>query len=132
MLKKSIYFAAIITMLFSSALIVSAQETPSNKKDNHSMKQNDEMNKCMDNIASDRQMKGMMMDKMMDQSEKDSSSMMQMCKKMMNNPEMHKMMMKMMQEESGMMDGKMMNHGMMKPDSLKTMNKSDQELHHKK
>ena len=74
----------------------------------------------MDKIASDEHMRGMMMQKMMDQTKDDSSGMMQMCKIMIDNPGIHSMMMKMMHGEGGMMQ-----------DSTKTMNKSEHESHHK-
>jgi len=131
MLKKSILIAAVIMLVFSSGLIVSAQEKPAEMKGDHTLMKNDDMKKCMDKIASDEHMRGTMMQKMMDQTKEDSSSMMQMCKKMMNNPKMHKMMMKMMGGESGVMDGKMMNHEI-KMDSTKTISKPEHETHHKK
>ncbi|MBU2444181.1 MAG: hypothetical protein KJ666_01225 [Bacteroidetes bacterium] len=132
MLKKSFFIAAVITLMLSSVLFVRAQEKSSEKKDKQTQAQSEDMQKCMDKIASDSHMRGMMMQKMMDHTKVDSTGMMQMCKMMMDNPEMHKMMMKMMQGEGGMMDGKKMNHDMMKSDSTKTMNKSEHDSHHKK
>ncbi len=111
-------------MIMSS---VNAQEKPVEKRANKMMTQDEDIRKCMERIASDGNMRGMMMQKMMDHTKSDSSGMMQMCKMMMDNPEMHKMMMKMMHSE-GMMDHNMR----MKDDSTKAMDKSEHESHHQK
>ncbi|HCY74736.1 MAG TPA: hypothetical protein DHV28_02355 [Ignavibacteriales bacterium] len=93
------------------------------------MMQDEDMQKCMDKIAAESTMRMQMMNKMTDQCKGDKEGVMQMCKTMMNNPEMHKTMMKMMNDKGMMKDG-MMNNDMME-DSTKTMNKSDHESHHK-
>ena len=131
--RKYLLFTAILTALFFAVvLIANAQEKPSEKKDKQIpiAGQHEDMKKCMATIAADSTMRMQMMSKMMDHTKSDSSGMMQMCKMMMDNPEMHKMMMKMMQGK-GMMEGGMMKHDMMR-DSTKTMNKSDHKSHHQK
>lgn len=121
--KKNTMFLIILSFLFNLTAFTYAQEKPTEKKEHKMMMQQDDMQKCMDKIASDKQMRGMMMQKMMDHAKNDSTGMMQMCKMMMDNPEMHKMMMKMMQGEA------MMKQDMM-GDSTKTKNKPDHESHH--
>ena len=69
------------------------------------VKQYDDMQKCMDKIAADSTMRMQMMVKMMDQCKGNKEGMMQMCKTMMDNPEMHKTMMKMMEDKGMMKDG---------------------------
>lgn len=56
---------------------------------------------CMDQIAADSTSRGQMLSKMMDSMKGDSTGMMQMAKKFIENPEMHRIVMKMM-ERSGM------------------------------
>lgn len=68
------------------------------------------VNMMMDRIASNSQMRMMMMQKMMHHAKADSTGMMQMCKTMADDKEMHAMMMKMMGH------GTMTNGGMMKHD----------------
>lgn len=135
----------IMGLMFISINTLIAQEKPVEKETEHSMMQDKDMHKCMDKIASDEHMRSDMMGKMMKETDGDSSGMMQMCKMMMDNPDMMKMMMKMMHGEGGMMEGNMMNHGMMKSDSTgssmmkdntmkmdstKTMKKSEHKKHH--
>ncbi len=135
MLKKNLITLFVFGLLFAFVPIINAQEKPTEKKDNQMMMQNDDMQKCMDKIASDSTMRMQMMDKMMTHTKDDNEGMMQMCKSMMDNPEMHKMMMEMMHNE-GMMEGGMMNHKMMDKkmtnDSTNTMDKSEHETHHPK
>ncbi|MBU2447554.1 MAG: hypothetical protein KJ666_18540 [Bacteroidetes bacterium] len=112
MLKKSFTLILILGFVFSSVLIIKAQEKSSEKKDKQTQAQSEDMQKCMDKIASDNHMREMMMQKMMDHTKGNKEGMMQMCKKMMDNPDMHKMMME-------MIGGKMMEHeGMMKHDMM--------------
>lgn len=128
MLKKNMIAVFILGFLFTFATSINAQEKPIEKKESKMMMQDGDMQQCMNKIAADSTMRMQMMSKMMDQSKGDSDGMMQMCKTMMDNPEMHKMMMKMMNDKGMMKDG-MMKHDMMS-DSTKTMNKSDHESHH--
>lgn len=132
MSTKRISFAVTTIMIMLFSIVLYAQEKPADKKSNHMMMQDKNMQECMDKIASDEHMRSMMMQKMMEHVKSDSTSMMQMCKMMMDNPEMHKMMMKMMHGDKGMMDDKMMKHDMMKSDSTKAMKESEHEKHHKK
>ena len=124
MLKKNLIAVFVLALLFAFVPFINAQEKSTEKKESKMM-QDEDMQKCMDKIAFDEHMRGMMMQKMMDHTISDSSGMMQMCKMMMDNHEMHKMMMKMMHGEG------MMKHDMMK-DSSKTMDKSEHESHHQK
>lgn len=145
MFKKNLIVVFVLGLLFIFVPNMNAQEKSTEKKENKTMMQDENMQKYMDKIASDGQMRGMMMSKMMEHMKADSSGMMQMCQMMMDNPGMHKMMMKMMM--GNMMNGDMMNGDMMKDhkmmkdcdmmkdgkmmnDSTKTMNKSEHEKHH--
>jgi hypothetical protein len=119
MLKKNFLIITLLTVFLAAGTITNAQENPTEKKDTKMVKQYDDMQKCMDKIAADSTMRMQMMVKMTDQCKGNKEGMMQMCKTMMDNPEMHKTMMKMM-EDKGMMKGGMMNHDM-KYDSTKTM-----------
>ena len=137
MLFKRIISSAMVVFLFSTSLVLFAQEKNTEKKMDHSMMQEKDMSKCMDKVASDEHMRGEMMDKMMEHTKNDSSGMMQMCKLMMDNPEMHSMMMKMMSDKS--MEHKDMDHkGMMMKDKKmkhdkepEGKNNSEHEDHHK-
>jgi hypothetical protein len=119
MLKKNFLIITILIVFLAAGTITNAQENPTEKKDIKMVKQYDDMQKCMDKIAADSTMRMQMMVKMTDQCKGNKEGMMQMCKTMMDNPEMHKTMMKMM-EDKGMMKGGMMKHDM-KYDSTKTM-----------
>lgn len=132
MLTKKLAFVLFMGFVISLSGLLYAQEKTSEKKEEHKMMQDKNMQECMDKIASDEHMRGMMMQKMMEHVKSDSTGMMQMCKMMMDNPEMHKMMMKMMHGDKGMMGDKMMKHDMMKSDSTKAMKESEHEKHHKK
>lgn len=129
MLKKNLIEVFVFGLLFTLVPFTNAQEKPVEKKDNKMMMQNDDMQNCMDKIASDENIREMMMQKMMKHSEGNSESQMKMCKMMMDNPEMHKMMMNMMNEKGMMQGNGMMKDGMMK-DTTKTMKKSEHESHH--
>ncbi|QQS37189.1 MAG: hypothetical protein IPM56_04335 [Ignavibacteriales bacterium] len=129
--RRYFLFVAVLTAVFFAAtLAANAQEKPTEKKEHKMMMQDEDMQKCMDKIASDEHMRGMMMQKMMEHTKSDSSGMMQMCKMMMDNPEIHKMMMKMMHGE-GMMDG-MMKHDMKdeKSDTMKKKEETEHKSHH--
>ena len=132
MSKKNFLIISILTVFLAAGTITNAQDKPSEKKDMQTMIQHDDMQKCMDKIAADStmrmQMMNMMMNMMMNKCKDDKEGIMQMCKTMMDNPEMHKTMMKMMNDKDMMKDG-MMKHDMMS-DSTKTKNKSDHESHH--
>jgi len=128
MSKKNFLIISILTVLLASVTLTNAQEKPSEKKDMQTMMQHDDMQKCMDKIAADSTMRMQMMNMMMNKCKDDKEGMVQMCKTMMDNPEMHKTMMKMMNDKGMMKDG-MMKHDMMS-DSTKTKNKSDHESHH--
>ncbi len=137
MLNKNLIVVFILGLLFTLVSSVNAQEKPAEKKENKMMEHHDDMQKCMDKIASDSTMRMQMMDKMMDKSKNNKEGMMQMYKSMIDNPEMHKMMidnpemhrkmMKMMNDKGMMNDEGMMNEGMMRQnmmdDSTKTMKK---------
>lgn len=139
-IRKYFLFVAILTIVFlSTAFIANAQEKPTEMKEHRMTMQNEDlsagrhdMQKCMDKIASDEHIRGEMMGMMMEHMKDDSTGMMKMCKMMMDNPEMMKMMMNMMHGENGMMGSSMMNHDMMKNDSIKVIDKSEHEKHHNK
>lgn len=116
MLVKNLAVVFILGLIFTFVSSINAQEKPTEKKENKMMLQQDNMQKCMDQIAADSTMRMQMMDKMMTHNKGDKDAMMKMCKKMMDNPEMHKMMTDMMQSEG------IMKHDMM-ADSTKIMNK---------
>ena len=130
MLKKNFLVISILMVFLATGTITNAQENPTEKKDTKMVMHYDDMHKCMDKIAADSTMRMQMMVKMMDQCKGDKEGMMQMCKTMMDNPEMHKTMMKMMNNKGMMKDG-MMKHNMM-GDSTKTMEKSEHESHQQK
>ena len=66
---------------------------------------------CMDQIAADKDMRMQMMNRMMDQVKNDTTSMKDFCRTMMKDPQMHSMMMRMMNESGmGKGQGDMMNH----------------------
>ena len=128
MFKRNLIAVFVLGLLFTFATSINAQEKPIEKKENKMMMQDGDMEKCMDKIAADGQMRDMMMNKMMEHMKADSSGMMQMCKMMTDNPEMNKMRINMMgdmKKDCGMMKDKM------KKDSTKTINKSEQESHQK-
>ena len=121
MLNKNFLIISALTFFLVATIITNGQDKPSEKKDNQTTTQQDDMQKCMDKIAADSTMRMQMMDKMKDHNKCDKECMMQMCK----------MMMKKMHGE-GMMKCGMMKHNMM-CDSIKTMKKSDRDsLHPKK
>jgi len=128
MSKINFLIISILTVFLAAGTITNAQDKPSEKKDMQTMIQHDDMQKCMDKIAADSTMRMQMMNMMMNKCKDDKEGIMQMCKTMMDNPEMHKTMMKMMNDKDMMKDG-MMKHDMMS-DSTKTKNKSDHESHH--
>jgi len=128
MFKRNLIAVFVLGLLFTFVTSINAQEKPIEKKENKMMMQDGDMEKCMDKIAADGQMRDMMMNKMMEHMKADSSGMMQMCKMMTDNPEMNKMRINMMGDmtkDCGMMKDKMIK------DSTKTMNKSEHESHHK-
>ncbi|OGU77471.1 MAG: hypothetical protein A2V93_00240 [Ignavibacteria bacterium RBG_16_34_14] len=129
MLNKNLIAVFILGLLFTFVSSINAQEKPTEKKESKMMMQDEDM-KCMDKIASDSTMRMEMMNMMMNKCKNDKEGMMQMCKTMMDNPEMHKTMMKMMQDK-GTMEGNMMKHNM-KGDSTKTIEQSDPDPHHHK
>ena len=116
MFYKNLVVVFILGLIFTFVSSLNAQEKPTEIKENKVMMQHDKMQKCMDQIAADSTLRMQMMDKMMAHNKGDKDAMMKMCKKMMDNPEMHKMMLNMMQSE-GMMKQDMM------ADSTKVMNK---------
>ena len=135
--KNVAYLRTLIAFLLITAGASYAQEEKNVEKPmmktKKMMSDSTMMEGCMDKISSDDGMRTMMMDKMMKSSEGDENSMMEMCKTMMDNPEMHKMMMKMMDGDM-MIDGKMMHDGMMKDKSNSNdegENNSEHESHHK-
>lgn len=132
MLNKNLAAVFTVMLLFTFVSFLNAQEKLTEKKENKMTMQHD-MQKCMDKIAADSTLRMQMMDKMMDKCNNDKECRMQMCRTMMDNPEMHKTMMKMMDEKgmmkhkmmddsSGTMKEKRMKHNMM-DDSSKTMKK---------
>ena len=130
MSKINFLIISILTVFLAAGMITNAQEKPTEKKESKMMLQNEDMQECMNKIAADSTMRMQMMNMMMNKCKNDKEGMMQMSKTMMDNPEMHKMMMKMMNDKGMMKDG-MMKHDMMS-DSTKTKNKSDHESHHQK
>lgn len=123
---------AMVVFLTSASLVLFAQENTTDKKMDHAMMQDKDMSKCMNKISSDEQMRGEMMNKMMESTKNDSSGMKQMCKMMLDNPEMHSMMMKMMSNNSMDHEGMMMKDKKMKhnkePEGKKN---TEHEEHHK-
>lgn len=90
------------------------------------MKDSTMMKQMMENIASNDQMRNMMMQKMMASVKGDSTKMMEMCKMMMGDHDMHGMMMKMMGKDG------MMNHDMMhKKSTADTTEKNGKAPEHK-
>ena len=130
MSKQNFLIISILTVFLAAGMITNAQEKPTEKKESKMMMQDDDMQKCMDKIAADSTMRMQMMNMMMTKCKNDKEGMMQMCKTMMDIPDMHKTMMKMMNDKGMMKDG-MMKQEMMS-DSTKTKNKSDHESHHQK
>ena len=96
MFKRNLIAVFVLGLLFTFVTSINAQEKQIEKKEGKMMMQDENMQKCMDKIATDSTMRMQMMSKMMDHSKGDKEAMMQMCKMMMDNPEMHKMMMNMM------------------------------------
>ena len=117
--KKLFYIVVMVAISFIALSTSNAQETKEDKpvmKMNTMTSDSTMMKDCMDKIASNNEMRKMMMNKMMDNTKGDENGMKEMCKTMMNNPEMHQTMMKMMKTMMGndtMKDGKM-NDGMKK------------------
>lgn len=126
MLNKNLIVVIILGLLFTFVSTINAQEKPIETKEMKMMMQDKDMQNCMDKIAADSTMRMKMMNMMMKHAKSDTTNMMQMCKTMMDNPEMHKTMMKMMNDKGMMKDG-MMKHEM-KSDSTKK--KSNHESHH--
>lgn len=131
MLNKHVILTTIFGLLFITAISLTAQDKPSEKKADNSTIQKEDVHKCMDKIASDEHMRGEMMTKMMNHMKGNSNGMMEMGKTMMANPEMHSMMMKMMQSNSKNHEGMMMNGKKMDYDK-KSEGKTDHDDHHKK
>jgi len=121
MFNKNSILILILGLVFAITPFVNAQEDLTEKKESKIMMQGDDTQKCMEKIAADSTMRMQMMNMMMTKCKDDKKGMMQMCKTMMDNPEMHGMMMEMM-DNKGTMKGGMMNHKMMS-DSTKTMKK---------
>lgn len=117
MAGKKLSGILVFVFLLMSATVMNAQvdQTEKDKSKQSGMGGgmiSSSMQECMNQIASDSQLRKEMMTKMMDQVKGDTSSMRQMCNEMMKDPEMHKMMMKMMHQEGssgmgGMMKDKM-------------------------
>ena len=119
MFNKNLILIFILGILFELTPFIMAQEDLTEKKESKMVMQSGDMQKCMEKIAADSTMRMQMMNMMMTKCKDDKKGMMQMCKTMVDKPEMHEMMMYMMNNKRTM-NGGMMNHKMMS-DSTKTI-----------
>jgi len=74
MLKKNLIAVFVLALLFAFVPFINAQEKSTEKKESKMM-QDEDMQKCMDKIAFDEHMRGMMMQKMMDHTISSSKTM---------------------------------------------------------
>jgi len=66
MLMKNLIAVFVSGLLFAFVPFLNAQEKPDEKKDQQTMTQSEDIQKCMDKISSDSTMRMQMMDKMME------------------------------------------------------------------
>lgn len=99
-MKAKNFVLLIFFLMLSFATSLKAQESTTKKvNDQTGMGVRESMKNCMEEIASDKALSSVMMDRIMDNMKGDSVAMKQMVRKIIENPEMHGMMMKMMSKE---------------------------------
>ena len=111
MLNKKLIAVFAFIFLFAVVSFINAQQKPNEKRDNQTVVQNKYMQAYMDKIASDSTLRMQMMGKMMEYTKGNYQGMMQMYEMMNSYPEMHSIMMGMMNHN--MTNHNMMGHGMM-------------------